>query len=59
VNYLEVVTAQSTRLDAEQTSNSLRTRQLEASLELIRALGGGWTTADLPGKVTQAVAKAG
>jgi NodT family efflux transporter outer membrane factor (OMF) lipoprotein len=59
VNYLDVVTAQSARLDAERASNDLRTRRLQASLGLIRALGGGWTTADLPGKAAQAVAIAG
>jgi len=58
VNYLEVVTAQSARLDAEQTLQTLRTRQLQASVGLVRALGGGWTREDLPGQ-TQRAAKVG
>jgi outer membrane protein, multidrug efflux system len=50
VNYLEVVTAQSARLTAEQTLETFRTRQLQASVGLVRALGGGWTRDDLPGQ---------
>jgi NodT family efflux transporter outer membrane factor (OMF) lipoprotein len=47
-NYLQVVIAQTAELAAEQTALSLRTRRLQASIGLVEATGGGWTTADLP-----------
>jgi NodT family efflux transporter outer membrane factor (OMF) lipoprotein len=47
-NYLQVITAQTAELNAEQQALSLRTRRVRASLGLVRATGGGWTTAELP-----------
>jgi multidrug efflux system outer membrane protein len=41
-NYLEVINAQSNALQSELDRATIKTAQLNASVELYRALGGGW-----------------
>ena len=45
--YLEVITAQTALLANQITAADVLTRRMTASVLLIKALGGGWTTADL------------
>ena len=42
VSYLDVVTAQTATLQAQMTLQTVQTRQLQASVGLVTALGGGW-----------------
>jgi outer membrane protein TolC len=46
--YLQVVTSQTTALSNEQNDIDIRRRQLDAGVLLIKALGGGWDTSQLP-----------
>ena len=46
--YLNVIAAQTTLLTNQQTAVNLRRQQMTASVQLIEALGGGWTSAQLP-----------
>jgi NodT family efflux transporter outer membrane factor (OMF) lipoprotein len=48
VTYLEVITAQSISLANERTEVDLLRRRMDASVQLIKALGGGWDTSKLP-----------
>jgi NodT family efflux transporter outer membrane factor (OMF) lipoprotein len=46
--YLQVVTSQTTALSNEQNDIDIRRRQLDASVLLIKALGGDWNVSKLP-----------
>jgi NodT family efflux transporter outer membrane factor (OMF) lipoprotein len=46
--YLQVITSQTTALSNQRNEIEIMRRRLEASILLIKALGGGWTTAQLP-----------
>lgn len=47
-NYLEVTTAQTFALADERTAVQIAGRRMTASVQLIKALGGGWDTSSLP-----------
>ena len=47
-SYLDVVVAEVTALTSGTTQVETATRALEASVDLIRALGGGWSRTQLP-----------
>ena len=46
--YLQVVTAQTTALVNERNDIDILRRRMDASVLLVKALGGGWSTAQLP-----------
>jgi NodT family efflux transporter outer membrane factor (OMF) lipoprotein len=46
--YLEVLTAESTLIQNQRTQATLRSRRFASSIELVRALGGGWDASQIP-----------
>jgi NodT family efflux transporter outer membrane factor (OMF) lipoprotein len=47
-NYLQVITAQTTTLSNQRTEIDILRRRIDASVLLVKALGGGWDVAELP-----------
>jgi NodT family efflux transporter outer membrane factor (OMF) lipoprotein len=47
-NYLQVITAQTIALQNERNEIDIQRRRMDASILLIKALGGGWKVTDLP-----------
>ena len=47
-DYLTVITAQATLLNAQRTANDVLTRRMVSSVSLIQAVGGGWDASQLP-----------
>ena len=47
-NYLQVITAQTTALANERNEVDILRRRMDASVLLVKALGGGWNVAQLP-----------
>jgi NodT family efflux transporter outer membrane factor (OMF) lipoprotein len=46
--YLQVITAQTTELANERNAIDIQRRRLDASVLLVKALGGGWNVSNLP-----------
>jgi NodT family efflux transporter outer membrane factor (OMF) lipoprotein len=57
VDFLNVVAAQTVLFNNERTLVLLRGRQLSANVTLVRALGGGWSTAELTASAAPTSAK--
>jgi NodT family efflux transporter outer membrane factor (OMF) lipoprotein len=47
-SYLEVITAETTLFQDQRTSQDVQTREFVDSVALIRSLGGGWDSTQLP-----------
>lgn len=47
ISYLDVITAETAALQAEQAAYDLATRRSEASVRLVRAIGGGWDSGEI------------
>jgi NodT family efflux transporter outer membrane factor (OMF) lipoprotein len=47
-SYLEVLTAEATLLQNQRTEINLQTQQFVASVGLVRSLGGGWDSSQMP-----------
>jgi NodT family efflux transporter outer membrane factor (OMF) lipoprotein len=47
-NYLQVITAQTTALNNERNDIDILRRRMDATVLLVKALGGGWDTTQLP-----------
>lgn len=47
-NYLQVITAQTIALTNERNEIDIQRRRMDASVLLIKALGGGWSAKDIP-----------
>ena len=46
--YLNVITAQTILLTDQQAAVNFRMQQMVASVQLIKALGGGWDSSQIP-----------
>ncbi|MGB0063744.1 MAG: efflux transporter outer membrane subunit [Terracidiphilus sp.] len=46
--YVDVVVAQTTLLNNQETLNALEVEEMTSSVELVQALGGGWDRSQLP-----------
>jgi NodT family efflux transporter outer membrane factor (OMF) lipoprotein len=47
-SYLNVITAQVSLLNNQQTAVTIHMQQMTSAVQLVMALGGGWSTNDLP-----------
>jgi NodT family efflux transporter outer membrane factor (OMF) lipoprotein len=47
-NYLQVITAQTIALSDERNDIDIQRRRMDASVLLVKALGGGWNSSQLP-----------
>jgi outer membrane protein TolC len=47
-NYLQVITAQTVLLTNQRNDIDIELRRMDASVLLVKAIGGGWDTSQLP-----------
>jgi outer membrane protein TolC len=48
VSYLEVIAAQSASLSNQRAALGVRVRRMTATVQLMKALGGGWQVSRIP-----------